>query len=599
MSAAPIDETDLPRPLSAQVRFGALAAALVLLGLSLTLYKIHFPPGPVADEATYVMMAQSLWHDLDLQYEAQDLERAYQLWDHGPHGMILFTTNGGDTMFYGKPYVYGLAAVPFYALFGAQGLIVLNMVLLLAMVATAWWVLRRERGWVLLWVGGFFFLSVIYSYVFWMQPEVLNMACVFFPLAIWLEIRRKEHWTWKEHVLLALAGACLACAFVSKEPTVLMGAPIAGDLMLRRRWSGLLPLALGSLLTLVALVGFQVKETERWSPYRDVQRRSFENSYPLEMAGDPWALYKGTSFGSWNRLPFETNPRVLSRNAGYFIFGRHTGLLPYMPFALFALALFAFGPRDRFRWMLLFSIGGYCLLLFLVRSHNYHGGAGFLGNRYLVSIYPAFLFLPAALRVRKALLVPCVAAALWTVSVIAVPVQQIAGEFGLQVHTRSSTFQALPLELTLLRGGMIPGYWIRGWPGGTWITPRQNFFAREKHPDGVWVRGASDSDIILVSRGERESISLRLQSLSAKNVVTFETEAGTVRVRFDTEEKRQGTPVEIPLGEPVARDLDNFVFDGPERYYRIRLKVSDGMVPQRRDPQSQDLRYLGVFLGWD
>ena len=94
-------------------RFVVVCLWVLLLGLALGLYKVHFPPGPVADEATYVMMTQSLWHDYDLRYTITDLHRAYRIWDHGPHGLILFTTDGGETMYYGKPYVYSLMALPF------------------------------------------------------------------------------------------------------------------------------------------------------------------------------------------------------------------------------------------------------------------------------------------------------------------------------------------------------------------------------------------------------------------------------------------------------------------------------------------------------
>ncbi|MCB1057774.1 MAG: hypothetical protein KDD11_19920 [Acidobacteria bacterium] len=574
----------------------ALCAGLLLLGVAAGIYKIHFPPGPVADEATYVMMAQSLWHDHDLRYEDRDLVRAYQLWDHGPHGLILFTTDGGATMFYGKPYVYSLAATPFYALFGVQGMVLFNMVLFLAMAACGWWMWRRQEGLVGLYVAGFFFASTSLIYVFWIQPEVFNMACVFFPVAIWLHLRRKAGWLRRDYLLLAVAGLLLAAVFVSKEPLVLFGLPIAVDLALQRRWRALPVLAAPALVGLVLLVGLQYHQSHRWSPYRDVQRRSFENSYPLEMPGDPWALYKGTNFGSWNKLPYETNPRVLARDVVYFFVGRHTGLLPYFPFALFALALFFVGPRDRSGWLLLAAVAGYCLLFFLVRSHNYHGGAGFIGNRYFASIYPVLFFLPGRLRVSKALIVPFLAAAVWVAPVLAVPVQQIAPEFGLQVHTRTPAFRALPLELTLLQGGTIPGYFIRYWNGATWIVPRENFFAQEENPDGVWVRGASRSEIFLVSPEPLETLSFSTQSVSAINVLTVRAGDRRVKVRYDTAEKRQGTPVSIPLGEPYARDLDGFVPGGSEYYYRIYLDSTDGMVPERRFPGTEDLRYLGTFL---
>ena len=81
-------------------------------------------------------------------------------------------------------------------------------------------------------------------------------------------------------------------------------------------------------------------------------------------------------------------------NAGYFLVGRHAGLLPYHPFAALAFGLFLFsGRRDRDRWLLvlgLAAIAGYFLLFI---GWNWQGGGGFIGNRYFVSVMPAFLFL--------------------------------------------------------------------------------------------------------------------------------------------------------------------------------------------------------------
>lgn len=573
----------------------ALCLALLLLGLAGTLYKVHFPPGPIADEAAYVMMTQSLWHDRDLAYEHQDLQRAYQVWDQGPNGVILFTTDGGRSMYYGKPFVYSLAALPFYGLLGVQGLVVFNMALFLAMVAGALWYLRGQSGLVGLFVGGFFFASACLAYVFWMQPEVFNMACLFFALLIWHALRGKPDWRRRDYGLMALAGALLAAAFVSKEPTVLLGAPIAIDLLWQRRWRALVWLAAPSLLALLLLVGIQWRATGRWSPYRDVQRRSFESEYPIESQKDLWQLYRGTSFGSWSGLGVQTTPRLLARDLGYFVAGRHTGLLPYFPFALFVLALYLKGPRDRSRHLLLLAAAGYCLVLLALRPYNYHGGAGFIGNRYFASIYPALLFLPGRMAARRSLVLPFAAAGLWTAAVVAVPVQQIAPEATLQAHVRMPTFQALPLELTLLANGRIPGYWIRGWTEAVWVVPKHNFFAEERHPNGVWVRGASRSDVVLVAAAPLPVLRLTARSLVPENVLTLDSGVDRVTVRFDSDEKRFGTPIELRLA-PVARDLGAFLPRAPEYYYRFTLESTAGLVPARREPKSQDYRYLGTFL---
>jgi len=594
--------------------------ALLLLGLAGTLYKVHFPPGPVGDEAAYVLIAGSLWHDHDLNYDQRDLDRAYDTWDQGPYGLILFTRDGGETTYFGKPFVYSALAVPFYALLGAQGLMVFNMLLYVAMFGTAWWLLARRApelapqpgaavadpapagpfcldGLGGLFLGGFFFASASFVYVFWMQPEVFNMACTFFPLAVWAVLRGKATWTWKHHAGLAFAALCLAAAFVSKEPLAVMALPLGVDLLWSRRYKGLATLMLAGLLGALALVGVQYKLSGAWSPYRDVQRRSFESNYPLEMQGDPWDLYKGTDYGSWNGMGVETQLRPLLYNLGYFLVGRHTGLVPYFPFAVLALVLFALGPRDRFAWLVLAGVGLYVLFFFLVRPGNYHGGAGFIGNRYFAGVYPATLFLVTRLRARGLLVLPFAAAGLWTASVLAVPVQQIAPEFTLQSHVRSAAFQRLPLELTLLGHGKLPGYWTRNWGQGTWVLRKDDFFAQENHPDGIWVRGASESEVIVVSPVPLATLYFIARSPLPSNVLTVDSGADRVVVRFDTAEKRSGVPVELAL-QPVAEDLGFLSAVPHEYFYRFTLATTHGWMPMRTDPESQDPRYLSTFLSF-
>jgi hypothetical protein len=612
----------------------ALCLSVLLLGLAAGIYKVHFPPGPIADEAAYVLMTQSLWHDHDLTFESPDLLRAYRLWDQGPNGLILTTTDGGRTMHYGKPFVYSLAALPFYLVWKAQGFVVFNMALFLAMLWSAWWFLRREGavgglssgfgpglGHGLgpgLFLGGFFFASAAFVYVFWTQPEVFNMACVFFPLLIWQVVRRRAVFRDRDLALLAVAGALLAAAAASKENLAIFAAPIALDLLwprrapatadgapapavrpVRNRVAAVAAFAAPALLAFLFMAAVEKRLTGSWSPYRGVQRRSFSSEFPIESRRDFWALYRGTSYGSWSGLGVQATPRTLLRSSWYFLAGRHTGLLPYFPFALFALALYLAGRKDRAQNLLFLALAGYCLSIVLLRPDNYQGGLGFLGNRYFASVYPALLFLPgpaAVLRRRKALLLPYAAAGLWTAAVVAVPLLQVAPEATLQSHVRAAPFQALPLELTLLR--TLPGYFLQAWGNAVWAVPKENFFGDEHHPNGVWVRGASRSEVTVVTAAPIQAIHLRAYSISADNVLTLESPTDRVSVRFDSAEKREGTPVDLALS-PVARDLGFFPGAAHEWFYRFILTTSDGIVPARRDPKSQDLRYLGTFLSFN
>src|SRR5260370_23996803 len=212
------------------------------------------------------------------------------------------------------------------------------MALFLAMLVAAWWFWRRERGHVGLYLGGFFFASVAFCYVFWMQPEVFDMACAFFPLLIWQVVRRRPLWSWREHVLLVVAGLLLVAGFASKEPSAVLAAPIVVDLAWQRRFRGLLALLAPALVGVALLFAAQRHLTGTFSPYRRVQRRSFESEYPLQSQRDLWADYRGTSIGSWSALGIETTPPPLLYDLGYFVPGRHPGPAPYLPFPPFTPA---------------------------------------------------------------------------------------------------------------------------------------------------------------------------------------------------------------------------------------------------------------------
>src|SRR4029077_13068477 len=98
--------------------------------------------------------------------------------------------------------------------------------------------------------------------------------------------------------------------------------------------------------------------------------------------------------------------RLLPRNAWYAVAGRSTGLLPYFPFALFALGLYLFGRKDRSRHLVLAALGVYVLAVLVLHPHDFNGDPVFLASRYLALAYPAFHFLPGRLDVRRSLALP-------------------------------------------------------------------------------------------------------------------------------------------------------------------------------------------------
>jgi hypothetical protein len=554
----------------------ALCPALLLLGLAWTLAGLRAPL-PMGDEATSVLMVQSLWHDHDVAFREADLARAVKIWDGGPSGLSLFTDDGGKTMRYGRPLAYPIAALPFYGVFGLRGIALFNMALFLAMAGAALWHFREETGLADLFVAGFFFASAAFAYAFRMEPEVFLMACVFFPLFLWKRERLAG---------LAVAGALIGAALTSSPLLALLGLPILIDLIWRRRFRGVLIFLAGLILVAGGLTLLQKVGTKEWTPFGGAQRRTFVNEFPLETPRDLWQGYSGEA-----AEPTAGAAKLLPRNLGYVLAGRYTGLLPYFPFALFALGLYLFGSRDRSRHLLLGALLIYIVAVLLLHPRGFAGDPGFLGSRYLAMVYPAFLFLPGKISARWSLALPFAAAGLWTAAAVTGSLAKLAPEAPLQFHTQAPAFQRLPLELTLLPGESLPGFIAQTWGDALWVFPG-TFFAEERHPHGVWVRGGTRSEVTVVSPKPLSRLSFLVYSLTADNELILQSNADRFRVRFDTEGKRNGTPVELAV-EPVARNLGLFPRD---HFYRFTLETTGGLVSSRYDRKSADPRNLGVFL---
>ncbi len=564
-----------------------LCPALLLLLCAWSLAGIR-AASPAGDEATSVMIVQSLWHDHDLVYREADFERANHIWDRGPAGLALFTSDGGKTLRYGRPLAWPLAALPFYALLGLRGISLLNMALFLAMVGAALRLLVEETGLSRLFAAGFFFASAAFAYAFRWEPEVFLMAGVFFPLLAWRRLRQSPEGRRKDLAVFAGAGVPLGAALISSPLLAVLALPAVVDLAARRRWRSALALAGGAVLAAGLLMLLQRAATGEWSAYGGAQRRTFEVEFPLESPRDLWQGYGGETAVESPRT-LAAGLQLLPRNLGYLLAGRYTGLLPYFPFAVFAAVLYLIGPKDRARHLLAGALGAYALGVLLAHPHDFAGAPGFLGSRYLAIAYPAFLFLPGRIAARRSLALPFAAAGLWTAAAVALSFPAFAPP---AFHAELAAFQRLPLELTLLPGDRLPGFFTQTWGKAVWIVPRRSFFAEERHPHGVWVRGSTRSEVIVVSPALLSRLAFTAYSLAADNELILDSGVDRLRVRFDSEGKRNGTPIDLAV-KPVARNLG---FLPRDWFYRFTLETTGGFVPARRDAQSGDPRDLGVFL---
>ena len=575
------------------------SGAVLLLGLVCTL---PFPsPGsvPVPDEAGYLMLTQSLWHDHDLGYAPEDLSRAFQLWPGGPRGLALVSPDGGETLRYGSSWVYPMVMLPFYGLLGVRGMVLGNLLLLAALVALgiAWWRGRPggEGGFGELFAAAFVLASALPASVLRLQPELLIAVALLGPLAVWQLLAERVHWQRRHFVLLAASGAALGVAAALRPWTLLFAVAIVADLLRRGRGRELSLLVAPLLVTLAVLLAPQHRDLGVWGAgvSAGTGQRLFEESFPLEK-GPGWEAGQPVTSASWT---VERHERRLAFGLESLLVGRHSGIVPYFPFTFLALALFLASPRDRPRTLLLLALAAYCAA-HLLQYQTADAAAVFsaLGDPAFAAVYPAFLLLPGRLRWRPALLLPLAAAALWTAALVPSELGAGAAHPGRPLHTRLAAFELLPPELTALADQAPPGYWQGDWGGLVWLLPRDAFFVGEGHPDGVWMRGASRAEVILVSPVELDELRLSVQSLAGDNTFTLAAGDQQLRVRFDTEAKRQGTPLELPLYRTRARYLGGYFPDRGQFYYRLHLATTSGLVPQRHDPSSHDPRYLGVFL---
>jgi hypothetical protein len=467
---------------------------------------------------------------------------------------------GAAPLLTGDEATQALADLPFYAVLGERGGVVFNMAVFLLMAGTALWLVRDEGGLPALFAAGFFFASATFGYAFRTGSPVLVGACLFFALLLW---QRAPDRSRRDLGLLAGAGVLLGVAFAASPLAAILGLPVLIDLLWRRRWAGAFTVLTAALLAVALVAAVRWRLTGEWT----VEGADAE---------------------------LETGLRLLPRNLWYLLAGRHAGLLPYFPFALFAVALYAAGPKSRARTLLAGAIGVYCLAVLLIHPHGFHGGSGTLGNRFVAAVYPAFFLLPGRLSVRRSLVLPYAAAGLWTAGAVFAGVAP-----GLpDPAVRLGAFRVLPLELTLLGGvggGQLSSLTAQTWGGAIWVVPRWSFFTEERHPHGVWVRGATRSEVVVVSPERLDRLRFTVYALSPESELVLDSGVDRLRVRFDTEGKRQGTPVELAI-EPAARDLGFFPSPEGDFFYRFTLTITGGLVPAQVDPKSVDVRYLGVFL---
>lgn len=519
---------------------------------------------PLASEATYLLMSESIRHDGDLLYRQEDLDRALRRWPAGPSGLRLERPAGGTAVdpAYAASPVYPLLALPGFALGGRAGMILVNGLLFALVGLLAWRQAGRgeeRRRWGL---AGFLLLSGATAHVLLPQPEVLAMLLVFTGTHLWLTAPRPGgpgRW--------AAAGGLLGLAAAIQPPLALVGLAALADLARRRCWRrlGVTVLAAGAAL------GAEASATALLTgrpPSAAREERIFEAAFPLA-AGMEEKAFDDLGRSTRRRT---AEPGRLLLESWYFLVGRQGGLLPCYPFALLAVLVFVLSGRGG-PPLLAFALAGVCALAVWSRATAAPGTEGLLGSPVLAAAYPLFLLLAPGLTASRLLALPIVAAGLWTAPALSRWLR--AGSASELVRSaRLPTFRLLPQELTRFAAAERYGLAVIDGRQDRWVLPAECSAGAVE--DGLRVWSGCSGEVWVVAPSPRRRLRLTTRTRAEDARLVLASERQQVAVRFDSRGKRAGTPLELSL-TPRTRDLGNFF--GREYYYRLTLVTADGSAP--------------------
>lgn len=605
-------------------RSALLLLSAVLLVLTLAARKPGTPATLKGDEPAYFLGALSLAYDFDFRADQRDFERAFADYPYAAvENLIVMSSDGWRTLYYGKPYIFSFCAAPFVYLFGTNGIVFFNMAMLLAMMWMGFAFLSRYNGERIaaLFAFGFVVLSYCYVYVWWLHPEVFNMfgamGCLYFGLP---RDRREEaleglpeaaagrrfgaFGEWAERLVGTPAGLWISAAILTagaynKPILAVCCLPVLVALLRRKDWRGLAHYAAAGISFSLLWVGLSVALTGKPSAYLVGNRAGFMLLDPSRRLIEPEPLSPGGKveeresagwFWLLEALP-DTSRGEMIESSRYFLIGRHTGLFVYHPFALLALLLFLFSParRSPWRWSVLAAAGlvGFFFLFFI--NFNWHGGGGFVGNRYFVMATPLLLFLVGRIRFEWVVLPFYALAGLVLGPLLVAPHGLVVFSPTLQAHVRGPAFQFFPFEHSLRE---IPGYEGKV-EGEVYVTGLRDQVRAVG--DGFWLQGGRRVQVWVQAVAPLTEISLHLGSPVEGNPgsaslggESFELELGPApqRVVFHPQEPTLLRQTRYPPHSTTYIDV---------YLYRVEIFAERGRPPMPEKPE-EPYFYLGATL---
>ena len=290
--------------------------------------------------------------------------------------------------------------------------------------------------------------------------------------------------------------------------------------------------------------------------------------------------------------PRDVDLRSLADNAGYFLWGRHVGVLLYMPFTALCILFFLLHERRSLgRWLILAALIAYSLAFFLLLPFRWHGGGGFIGNRYAVIAYPALLFLVTRIRPSWWIAAGFALGGVFLGSILATPFGALVDQPTLQAHVRNAPFRHFPFELTLAR--RIPGY-SGDYQSGVWFRGRADVF--QVHGDELWFHGADSVEAWMITDRPLGDATFLVRSAAPQNSIEICLEREWETVAFAGAEGPDRQKVTVTAPKPWKKRLEW----GSDVYtYRLSVTSATGEKPKWRGGGHEDF-YQGaalLFLG--
>ena len=577
------------------------AAMLVVgCGAALSIDVVRTTYGLKGDEATYVAMALSAAYDGDLAYEAQDVERFYQIYHDGPQGIFLKRGGGDrrseDRLYFGKAYIYSVLAAPFVRVAGLNGMLAFHVVLLSGAVLLGYLFLAAHspRRLSLAYTLGFLGVSIVPVYAVFLTSEIFHVAGVFYAYFLWfykdvaprdadgVAARLRGGWT------DVAAAVILGLVTFSKPLNVLLiGPPVLVAWGRRRFRAGLV---MGMVFALTVTAGFAINAFITGDViYQGGDRKTFYGTFPFEHEG---ATFGDLGIGmSTNEVVVEEplEPagflRLLGTNLWYFVAGRHFGFLPFFFPGIVAVWLFLRERANRTLrgWLIVCTVAATALGTIIYMPYTWSGGGGPSGNRYFLSIYPALFFITPRLASFGPVAVSWLGGGLFMAHILMNPFVSAKQPY---LSVEDGLLRALPVELTMVNDLPInldaPRARVQyGDPAVLLYYLDHNAYRPE--PPGVWVAARQRADIIVRAGAPIERATLTLMS----------------RVPNTVEVSLGGATRRVDLAPGVRREVTlqpDGVYARHSWAYLLSVRSEAGFVPRLVEPGSRDSRYLGVAV---